>query len=72
MIFQLLHRVLIEGFRQPGIQLHHGLPEVTPEHDFPIVFPSKGAVYAQLLRVIGIGHLPAQFITKQISCTVLD
>ena len=71
-ILQLLHRVLIESIRQPGIQLHHGLPEVTPEHDFPIVFPSKGAVFAQLLRVIGIGHLPAQFVLEQIPCTVLD
>ena len=71
-ILQLLHRILIEGFRQPGIQLHHSPPEVTPEHDFPIAFPSKGAVYAQFFRVIGIGNVPAQFITKQIARTVLD
>ena len=71
-ILQLLHRVLIEGFRQPGIQLHHSLPEVTPEHDFPIVFPSKGAVYAQLLRIVGIGNVPAQLVMEQISCTVLN
>ena len=71
-IFQLLHRVLIEGFRQPGIQLHHSPPEVTPEHDFPIAFPTKGAVFAQLLRVVGIGNVPAPLVTKQIPCTVLD
>ena len=63
-ILQLLHHILIEGFRQPGIQLHHSPPEVTPEHDFPIVFPSKGAVFAQLLCIVGIGHLPAQFVTE--------
>lgn len=72
MMLLFLDSIFVYRFCQPGVQFEHSILEVLPEYDLSIVFPTKSAVYAQCLRVIGTENFPAQFIMEQITRTVLD
>ena len=60
------------GRGDPGIQAQQSLPKIPGQQNLFIAFPPKGAAFAQLFRIVGIRNLPAQLVTEQIACTVLD
>ena len=72
MALQLFDGLLIHRLREPGVELHHRLLEVPPEHDLPIALPPEGAVCAQLLGVVGHRHFPPKLVPKHIAGTVPD
>ena len=51
----------------PRIQTQQSLPKIPGQQDLFIAFAAKGAVLAQLLRVVGKGHLPAQLVSEQVA-----
>ena len=57
---------------EPRIQAQQSLPKIPGQQDLFIAFAAKGAVLAQLLRVVGKGDLPAQLGMEQIPCASLD
>ena len=62
----LLLRFVHLGRGEPRVQPLEGLPKIPGEQNFPVACPAKGAVPAQLFRVIGISHLPAQLPLQQV------
>ena len=60
------------GSGEPRVQPLEGLPKIPGEQDFPVACPAKGAVLAQLFRVVGKGNLPAQLPLQQVPGTLLD
>ena len=57
---------------EPRIQPLEGLPKIPGQQNFAVACPAKGAVFAQLFRVVGKGHLPAQFSLQQMPGALLD
>ena len=53
------------GGGEPRVQALQRLPKIPGEQDLLIAGPAEGAVPAQLLRVVGIDHLPAQLPLQQ-------
>ena len=51
--------------RDPGIQTQQSLPKIPGQQDLLIAFAAKAAVFAQFLRVVGKGHIPAQLLLEQ-------
>ena len=72
MALQLFDGLLIQWLREPGVELHHRLFEVPPEHDLPIALPPEGAVCAQLLGVVGHRHFPPKLVPQHMAGTVPD
>ena len=60
------------GGGEPRVQALQRLPKIPGEQDLLVAGPAEGAVPAQFLRVIGIGHLPAQLPLQQVSGRFLD
>ena len=58
--------------RNPRIQAQQGLPKISGQQNLFIAFSPKGAVFAQLLGVVGKSDLPAQLILKQVTSAFLD
>ena len=60
------------GGGEPRVQALEGPPKIPGQQDFTVACPAEGAVLAQLLRVVGIGHLPAQLLLQQVPGRLLD
>ena len=56
----------------PWIQTQQSLPKIPGQQNLFLAFAAKGAVLAQLLRVVGKGNLPAQLILEQVTGGFLD
>lgn len=55
----LLSLVQLSG-GEPWIEPLEGLPKIPGEQNLLVAFPAKGTALAQLFRIVGKGHLPAQ------------
>ena len=51
----------------PRIQAQQSLPKIPGQQNLFIAFAAKGAVLAQLLRVVGKSYIPAQLILEQVA-----
>ena len=51
----------------PRIQAQQSLPKIPGQQNLFITFAPKGAVLAQLLRVVGKSYIPAQLILEQVA-----
>ena len=63
--FHLFLSLVQLGKGEPRVQALESLPKIPGEQDLLIACPAEGAVLTQLLRVVGIGHLPAQLPLQQ-------
>ena len=70
--FHLLLGLVQLGGGEPRVQALEGLPKIPGEQNLLIACPAKGAVFAQLFRVVGKGHLPSQFSLQQMPGALLD
>ena len=55
----------------PRIQAQQSLPKIPGQQNLPVALAAKHAVFAQFLRVVGKGDLPAQLILKQVTSAFL-
>lgn len=60
------------GGGEPRVQALEGFSKIPGEQDLLVACPAESAVLAQLLRVVGIGHLPAQLPLQQVPRRFLD
>ena len=60
------------GGGEPRVQALQRLPKIPSEQYFTVACPAEGAVLAQLLRIVGIGDLPAQLPLQQAPGRFLD
>ena len=56
----------------PRIQPQQSLPKIPGQQNLFIAFAPKAAVFAQLLRIVGKGNLPAQLPLQQLAGGFLD
>lgn len=70
--FHLLLGLVHLGGGEPRVQALQRLPKIPGEQDLLVACPAEGAIPAQLFRVVGIGHLPAQLPLQQMPGRFLD
>ena len=56
----------------PRIQAQQSLTKIPGQQNLPVALAAKRAVFAQLLRVVGKGDLPAKLIFKQVTGRFLN
>ena len=56
----------------PRIQAQQSLTKIPGQQNLPVALAAKRAVFAQLLRVVGKGDLPAQLVFEQVTGAFLD
>lgn len=60
------------GRGEPRIEPLEGFSKIPGEQNFAVACPAKGAVLAQLLRIVGKGNFPAQLPLQQVPGALLN